>query len=530
MAMSSLLRVAALAALCASCRAELDCWEGSTSYDPVNMPGQGKTEGMNAVSCQERCRSVPDCRHFSLWDDGGCHLQDGSATAKSDTKAIAGPPSCDADPSSPGEQEPVAAEPAALVVEPEAPAPPVPTTPPAPPVPTTPPPPAPTTPPPKPAAPAVPARKLSGSDWEPTYYIYLKGPREWQFRVYVGAADGSLVSIHTEDGRLDWSWVPSPTTGAVKLVYHKRGTVVLATTDGKIQALAADGGKELWDHECPSTVFHTIIDIGGAGSSYDDFALICKSHIQYVTILGELGWQTSVTNLKAAWRSRDSKHVCVLSVGASTTQRVWVAGLTGAVARSSDVPSEVHTAIVAGDYIEAGDHIVFKAGTDLKTYPLCDGGVATLGITVSNTAQLIDVQDSNDWFGISESGETRIVRLEPDGKVGMTTVEHSTAILGASHGAVYGESGKFVAVATPKDGSYDVHVKRPSGELYKTSSAAAALDVSTHGNIQRVLAQQLPISGFFRSIVSTDKKRLLALQDTRLLWARGSIDTNHAEL
>merc|ERR1719291_328259 len=52
------------------------CFKAGAWYDPVDMPGQGRTVEASAVLCQQRCASVEGCAHFSFWEDGGCHLQD----------------------------------------------------------------------------------------------------------------------------------------------------------------------------------------------------------------------------------------------------------------------------------------------------------------------------------------------------------------------------------------------------------------------------------------------------------------------
>ena len=39
-----------------------------------DLPGHDKTVEKHFGACQDRCRSVSDCAHFTFWDDGGCHL------------------------------------------------------------------------------------------------------------------------------------------------------------------------------------------------------------------------------------------------------------------------------------------------------------------------------------------------------------------------------------------------------------------------------------------------------------------------
>mmetsp|Transcript_50304 Transcript_50304/g.90305 ORF Transcript_50304/g.90305 Transcript_50304/m.90305 type:complete len:1674 (-) Transcript_50304:291-5312(-) len=63
-------------------------------YSP-DMTGQGRTVEASAELCQARCADVSGCAYFSWWGDGGCHLQDGSATLTSGSTAAAGPAKCD---------------------------------------------------------------------------------------------------------------------------------------------------------------------------------------------------------------------------------------------------------------------------------------------------------------------------------------------------------------------------------------------------------------------------------------------------
>ena len=50
-----------------------------TQYEPLDMPGEGRSDEDSARDCQTRCLNTYRCRYFSWWDDGGCHLQDSSA-------------------------------------------------------------------------------------------------------------------------------------------------------------------------------------------------------------------------------------------------------------------------------------------------------------------------------------------------------------------------------------------------------------------------------------------------------------------
>lgn len=57
--------------------AEKDCLQWKT-FDPVDMPGQGRSVEDNVVGCRERCEETEGCIAFHFWQDGGCHLNDGN--------------------------------------------------------------------------------------------------------------------------------------------------------------------------------------------------------------------------------------------------------------------------------------------------------------------------------------------------------------------------------------------------------------------------------------------------------------------
>ncbi|CAJ1373232.1 unnamed protein product [Effrenium voratum] len=67
--------------------------------DPYKMGGTERSVELGAVSCQGRCQSVPGCRHFSFWPDGGCMLtsEDSSLEAApfKYSDVITGPKFCD---------------------------------------------------------------------------------------------------------------------------------------------------------------------------------------------------------------------------------------------------------------------------------------------------------------------------------------------------------------------------------------------------------------------------------------------------
>jgi len=74
--------------------AERACWENGARWLPLDMAGTRRSVEDTVAGCQQRCERTPGCAHFSFWHDGGCHLQDGSAT-RQDHHAVSGPPSCE---------------------------------------------------------------------------------------------------------------------------------------------------------------------------------------------------------------------------------------------------------------------------------------------------------------------------------------------------------------------------------------------------------------------------------------------------
>ena len=71
-----------------------DCIEMDMQYEPLDMPGEGRSDEDSARDCQIRCLNTYRCRYFSWWEDGGCHLHDSSAVAISNPGVRAGPKSC----------------------------------------------------------------------------------------------------------------------------------------------------------------------------------------------------------------------------------------------------------------------------------------------------------------------------------------------------------------------------------------------------------------------------------------------------
>jgi hypothetical protein len=58
-----------------------DCFEESTTWEPVDMPGTHGVTVADARACQELCTKTADCRHFTFWELGRlCHLEDAFAS------------------------------------------------------------------------------------------------------------------------------------------------------------------------------------------------------------------------------------------------------------------------------------------------------------------------------------------------------------------------------------------------------------------------------------------------------------------
>eukprot|EP00439_Symbiodinium_sp_Y106_P012996 s35_g1.t3 len=70
------------------------CFHENTKFEPVNMPGQRRTQVGSVLECQQRCRQTTGCEHFSLWPDGGCHIQDANASEVTARHIISGPRHC----------------------------------------------------------------------------------------------------------------------------------------------------------------------------------------------------------------------------------------------------------------------------------------------------------------------------------------------------------------------------------------------------------------------------------------------------
>lgn len=73
---------------------ETECFVADVKFHPANMEGTRRTHLNSAEECQALCANTEGCAHFSYWTNGGCHMQDSSATMRRAFNVIAGPPSC----------------------------------------------------------------------------------------------------------------------------------------------------------------------------------------------------------------------------------------------------------------------------------------------------------------------------------------------------------------------------------------------------------------------------------------------------
>jgi len=81
---------------CVLVEGEKECYIRGANYWPLDMPGGGGRTHTDLAECQARCAKTPGCAHFSWWNDGGCHLQDGNAQLNANQPAAtSGPRSCD---------------------------------------------------------------------------------------------------------------------------------------------------------------------------------------------------------------------------------------------------------------------------------------------------------------------------------------------------------------------------------------------------------------------------------------------------
>jgi len=62
------------------------------------MEDSDRSSEESADACQQRCSQTTNCKHFTFWSDGGCHLQDAKAVrGDADNDITSGPDSCDYD-------------------------------------------------------------------------------------------------------------------------------------------------------------------------------------------------------------------------------------------------------------------------------------------------------------------------------------------------------------------------------------------------------------------------------------------------
>lgn len=75
------------------------CHQVGWKRTPVDgVSGEGRTVETSWQNCQARCARVPGCVYFSMWRDGGCHLQGPAAVLEAASGVTTGPKHCSADP------------------------------------------------------------------------------------------------------------------------------------------------------------------------------------------------------------------------------------------------------------------------------------------------------------------------------------------------------------------------------------------------------------------------------------------------
>ena len=78
------------------------CLKTNVKYSPLDFPGARRSMETSAEACKARCKSHPECGHFSFWakelpDDNGCTLFGASAVfghTRVTNDIITGPATC----------------------------------------------------------------------------------------------------------------------------------------------------------------------------------------------------------------------------------------------------------------------------------------------------------------------------------------------------------------------------------------------------------------------------------------------------
>lgn len=398
---------------------------------------------------------------------------------------------------------------------------------------------------PEPVASGVASRRLSATDqWLPTRMIYLRGPRDWQHRLFVGFQSGGVASVNSDTGELNWAHGPAAARGAVQGLLQKRGTLVSAAAGGVVQGWDINDGSLKWEHECPGGVWQKMLDVGGKS---DAFAFACASAVEYRTIEGERVWRTappSGGDVKVAAAGLGGAWVCALATG--TTGSAGASALrldadSGQVLESVAVPEEVSAALGASNFIATGEYIVFFRSGTLYAYSVCGTEkLASLPLPgdLSVAPTLENCQDTPGVFMVSNSKASSSYRILPDQLgIGLVAAEDAAAeATGPVYGAVYGETGNSVAVAVPRQatlsqaGGVEVSIRHAKfGDVQATAAAAGAFKAADHGTVHRIVVQQLG-SGAFRALLATSRQSLLAVEGSRILWARKEFSAQKAEL
>jgi len=77
------------------CGTEL-CFQHGKMYQPIdNIPGRSKTSKVSPQECHEHCKAIDECKAFSWWPNGGCHImQDPIQIADTTSHVISGVKDC----------------------------------------------------------------------------------------------------------------------------------------------------------------------------------------------------------------------------------------------------------------------------------------------------------------------------------------------------------------------------------------------------------------------------------------------------
>mmetsp|Transcript_49690 Transcript_49690/g.142579 ORF Transcript_49690/g.142579 Transcript_49690/m.142579 type:complete len:493 (-) Transcript_49690:100-1578(-) len=373
----------------------------------------------------------------------------------------------------------------------------------------------------------LPARRLTGSDpWQPTSMLYLKGRKAMEHFGFIGFKDGGIAALNLNSSELLWAHEPLAAYGSTKAIHQKMGVVVTTTETGQVQAWDAWEGVLKWERSCPGGVVHRMLDIGGAD---DGFGFACATEVEARTLDGVRRWATPSpigTLFKAASAVDSGKNICALALGTGISPGALALKLnsyTGAIMSSVDAPQAVVNGLSHGSFITTGGRLVWPTTGKVHTYSLCgDGDIAEAdSVAADETATVEAVQDTPGIFSVTNGVVTGIfASAGPD--LRRIKLVDRRATLGPVHGAIYGETGRWVAVLTQEQAGSQVQIinaKHGGDEglaLVPGSYSAAMFGVG-----ERVVAQEDYGGNAFRAILATKTlDSVLAIQGSDVHWSR----------